>query len=138
MEGRVENKILIVANDQEMRDRLFRSLDDTGFQLLAASDGRSALYQLGLFMPNLIVLDTALPNMDGWETLHRIREVSDVPVIVLTAVEEEAHIEGLHHGADYSMSRLFGLRELNARVHALLRRSSRSSVHSRQPHSTWI
>jgi DNA-binding response OmpR family regulator len=132
----VENKVLIVASDQEMRDRLIRSLDDSRLRILAASDGQSALYQIGLFLPDLIVLDSALPDMDGWEILHRLREVSSVPVIVLTAVEEQARIEGLCHGADCSMNRLFGVRELNARVHALLRRSPRSSLYRHKPHST--
>ena len=137
MEGWVENKILIVASDLDMQDRVVRSLGNTGYQLLATSDGSGALYQLGLYMPDLIVLDTALPDMDGWETLQRLREVSNVPVIVLTELEENARIEGLQRGADCSMSRLFGIREFNARVHALLRRS-RSSLYSCQPHSTWI
>jgi DNA-binding response OmpR family regulator len=134
----VENKILIVAHDQDMRDLLVRSLSENGCRLFTACDGRNALYQLGLVLPDLIVLDTALPDLDGWETLQRLREVSSVPVIVLTSVEEKAKIEGLHYGADCSMNRLFSVRELTARVHALLRRSQRTDPYGRMPHSTWI
>jgi DNA-binding response OmpR family regulator len=119
----VQYKILIVADDQEVRELLTDSLSYDDFQIFTASNGSGALYQLGLLLPNLIVLDMSLPDLDGWETLHRLRELSNVPVIVIAAVEEEEQVKSLYRGADYSMSKPLSIREFSARVHALLRRA---------------
>jgi DNA-binding response OmpR family regulator len=116
------NKILIVAHDQDMQDLLIHSLSHERFQILTASDGESALFLFGLALPDLIVLDIMLPRHEEWETLRRLRALSMVPIIVL-ADTEGALIRSLSWGADYSMDKPFSVRELQARVDALLRRA---------------
>jgi DNA-binding response OmpR family regulator len=129
---RVENKILVVTGDQDMQDLLVLGLSRGGFQVFAAGDGSSALFQVGLAQPDLIVLDLSQPGSDGWETLRRLRDLGSTPVIVLTSKEEEARIEGLRCGADHSVARPFSMRELCARIHALLRRAQ-GAMHN-DPH----
>jgi DNA-binding response OmpR family regulator len=129
----VQSKILIVADDRDIRELLVHSLSHSELRVFSASDGRSALLQFGLVLPDLIVLDMSLPDLDSWETLHRLRELSSVPVIVLTTVEEEARLAGLRHGADFSMAKPLSIRELTARVHALLRRAHHTIPFSQEP-----
>ena len=99
------------------------ALSDDGFRVSTAADGRSALLQFGMSWPDLVILDIALPNRDGVETLQRLRELSNVPIVVLAGVDEAANIDCLYQGADSYVVRPFSLRELEARVRALLRRS---------------
>jgi DNA-binding response OmpR family regulator len=84
-----------------------------------ASDGVGGLFQFGLRQPHLIVLD-----VNGWETLHRIRTLSNVPIIALIEDTLEARIESLDRGADFFLVRPPSLSELEARIHVLLRRDS--------------
>src|SRR5262249_12645294 len=88
-----------------------------------APDGRAALRRLFETSPSLVILDVAMPGMDGYATLERIRDLSDVPVLMLTArAEELERVRGLKGGADDYVARPFGQQELVARVQALLRR----------------
>ncbi len=121
----MDPKILIVADDRDMQDLLIRSLAHYHLQVYTASDGSSALYQVGLTQPDLIVLDMELPDLEGWDTLQRLREISSVPVIALTTLDEEVKIESLRRGADFFLGRSFSVRELSARIYALLRRTSK-------------
>jgi DNA-binding response OmpR family regulator len=117
-------RILIVDDDEEIRLLLTELLTRAGFQVNEAGDGRSALRQLFETPPALVILDVTMPDMDGYQTLERIRDLSDVPVIMLTArTQELERVRGLSSGADDYVAKPFGRQELLARVQALLRRS---------------
>ena len=117
-------KILIVDDDAEIRLLLTELLTRAGFQVVEAADGKSALRQLFDNPPALVILDVTMPEMDGYQTLERIRDLSDVPVIMLTArTQELERVRGLSGGADDYVAKPFGRQELLARVQALLRRT---------------
>jgi DNA-binding response OmpR family regulator len=98
-------------------------LDRSGFQVAEANTGRDGLRAFHAAQPNLVVLDIGLPEMDGWTVLERIRDLSDVPVLILTGHGTEAEkVRGLHGGADDYLTKPFGNAEFVARVQALLRR----------------
>ena len=99
-------------------------LERASFTVDEASDGRAALRQLFVTPPALVILDVTMPDMDGYQTLERIRDLSDVPVLMLTARTQELEkVRGLSAGADDYVAKPFGRQELLARVQALLRRS---------------
>jgi DNA-binding response OmpR family regulator len=117
-------RILIVDDDAEIRLLLNELLTRAGFQVEEAIDGKSALRKLFETPPALVILDVTMPEMDGYQTLERIRDLSDVPVIMLTArTQELERVRGLSSGADDYVPKPFGRQELLARVQALLRRS---------------
>jgi DNA-binding response OmpR family regulator len=117
-------RILIVDDDAEIRLLLTELLSRAGFQVDEAVDGKSALRKLFETPPALVILDVTMPEMDGYQTLERIRDLSDVPVIMLTArTQELERVRGLSSGADDYVPKPFGRQELLARVQALLRRS---------------
>ncbi|MCW2966719.1 MAG: two component transcriptional regulator, winged helix family, partial [Solirubrobacteraceae bacterium] len=118
-------RILVVDDDADIRGLVRELLERSGFLVREAADGKEALRMLYDARPELIVLDIAMPEMDGWQTLERIREMTDVPVVMLTAREGELEaVRGLKAGADDYVRKPFGRQELLARVQALLRRSS--------------
>src|SRR3954471_22484653 len=117
------SRILVVDDDADIRGLLRELLERTGALVHEAADGREALRMLYDARPELIVLDIAMPEMDGWQTLERIREMTDVPVLMLTAREGALEAaRGLRPGPDDSAQKPFGRQELLARVQALLRR----------------
>ena len=117
-------KLLIIDDDTRLREAVVRYLRKAGYEVYSAEDGLSGLQQLYQPQPDLVLLDVMMPNMDGWETCRRIREVSQVPVIMLTARGQESDtVMGLRLGADDYVTKPFSLRELEARVEAVLRRS---------------
>lgn len=117
-------KLLIVDDDDALRLLLQSTLPREGYQVLAAGSGLDALRLLFSEQPDLVLLDVMMPGMDGWEVLERIREVSTVPVIMLTAVDGvPARVRGLAGGADDYVVKPFHRDELVARVEALLRRA---------------
>lgn len=100
------------------------NLEHDGFEVVEATSGTEALEQYRDTMPDLILLDVMMPDLDGFETLRLIREISNVPVIMLTAKgEEEDRVHGLELGADDYITKPFSPRELVSRVHAVLRRT---------------
>ena len=100
-------------------------LDKEGFITHAAFDGAQGLDTYYLTQPNIIILDVNMPVMDGWETLARLRRVSDTPVIMLTVYSAKQDIiKGLELGADDYLVKPFGIKELIARVTTVLRRTS--------------
>jgi len=123
-------KILVVDDDADIRELLVELLSRAGFDVDDAADGRRALRRLYESPPALVILDVSMPDMDGYETLERIRILSDVPVLLLTARAQELEkVRGLSSGADDYVVKPFGRQELLARVQALLRRSGgKSSV----------
>ena len=94
-------RVLVVDDDDDIRGLLRELLERAGHTVREAEDGREALRELYDAPPDLIVLDVAMPELDGWSTLERIRDITDVPVLMLTAREGELEaVRGLRSGAD--------------------------------------
>jgi DNA-binding response OmpR family regulator len=122
--GKEEKRLLIIDDDQRLLDALALYFDKQGYQVFAASEGGEGLRQLYQVHPDLVILDIMLPRINGWELCERIRKMTDVPIIMLTARGQEAdRVKGLEMGADDYVAKPFSLRELAARVEAVLRRS---------------
>ena len=120
-----EQRVLVVDDDPDIRGLLRELLDRRGFSVTEARDGQEALRTFFAERPDLVVLDVAMPGLDGWKTLERIRELSDVPVVMLTAKGTELEkTRGLRSGADDYVTKPFGRQELLARVEAHLRRTA--------------
>jgi len=121
-------RILVVDDDEDIRILLRELLVRAGYRVEEAADGRAALRQLYETPPALVLLDVSMPELDGYQTLERIRDLSEVPVIMLTArTQELERVRGLASGADDYVSKPFGRQELLARIQALLRRSGGKS-----------
>ena len=120
---------ILVVDDEKRMVRFIRlNLEQDGYQVISAFSGLEALEQLRNQLPSLVLLDVMLPDIDGFEVLNRIREVSSVPVIMLTAKgEEDDRVRGLEMGADDYVTKPFSPRELVSRVRAVLRRISTDS-----------
>jgi DNA-binding response OmpR family regulator len=117
-------RILVVDDDEDIRMLLRELLERASYAVEEAPDGRTALRNLFATPPSLVILDVTMPDMDGYQTLERIRDLSDVPVLMLTARTQELEkVRGLSAGADDYVAKPFGRQELLARVQALLRRS---------------
>ncbi|KFE33262.1 response regulator transcription factor [Thioclava atlantica] len=117
-------KILIVDDDPRLRELVRIALERAGFATLTAADGTSALIHSRREAPDLIVLDIGLPEIDGFVVCRRIRATSEVPILFLTARDDEIdRIVGLELGADDYVSKPFSPRELVARVRAILKRA---------------
>lgn len=115
--------ILVVDDETPFLESLRFSLERQGYRVLTASDGLSGLRVARAEKPDLIILDVMLPGMDGFKVCQALRRDSDVPVIMLTARDDETDkVVGLELGADDYVTKPFGLRELLARVRAVLRR----------------
>jgi DNA-binding response OmpR family regulator len=116
--------VLVVDDELRLVDVLRMNLEVEGYRVLEAHDGLEALDRLKADLPDLVVLDVMMPELDGFQTLKRIREVSNVPVIMLTVRDEESdRIRGLEIGADDYLTKPFSPRELQTRIKALLRRT---------------
>jgi len=117
-------KILVVDDEPWVVQAVRSYLEEAHFEVISAYDGSEALAQFSQHEPDLIILDWMLPELDGISVAQRIRENSNVPIIMLTAkVEEDDRIKGLETGADDYVIKPFSARELEARVRAVLRRS---------------
>jgi DNA-binding response OmpR family regulator len=128
-ELRVKNKVLIVEDDDDLRDLVRTVLEREGMATIEAVDGREGLRQFYEGRPGLVILDIGLPGMDGWQVLERLRELGDVPVLILTANTDELDkVRGLREGADDYVTKPFGRQELIARIEALLRRAGESQM----------
>lgn len=119
------NRRILVVDDEERMVRFIRlNLEHDGFQVVEAFTGQQAMDRLRQTLPDLILLDVMLPDLDGFEILRLIRENQDVPVIMLTAKgEEDDRVQGLELGADDYVTKPFSPRELVSRVRAVLRRT---------------
>ena len=117
--------VLVVDDEPDVRSLVVDLLARDGYAVTSAGDGREALRSLYAVRPDLVVLDVRMPGIDGWRTLERIRELSDVPVLMLTARDAELDkVRGLKAGADDYVGKPFGRQELLARIEALLRRAA--------------
>lgn len=116
--------VLVVDDEPRMIHFIRLNLEHDGFQVFEATSGSDALDQMRDNLPDLILLDVMMPDIDGFETLRLIREISTVPVIMLTAKgEEDDKVKGLELGADDYVTKPFSPRELVSRVRAVLRRT---------------
>ena len=116
--------ILVVDDEEDIRQLVRATLEREGHSVVEAVDGKDAIRKLYELRPALVLLDVMMPELDGWETLERIRDVSEVPIIMLTARGfETERSRGLRAGADDYVIKPFSPLELAARVTALLRRS---------------
>jgi two-component system alkaline phosphatase synthesis response regulator PhoP len=116
--------ILLVDDERNIVDLARMYLEQEGFRIEAAYDGQTALDKIKSLQPALVVLDLMLPAVDGWEVCRRVRTGSDVPIIMLTARDDDVDkIVGLELGADDYLTKPFNPRELVARVKAILRRA---------------
>jgi len=118
--------VLLVEDEDRLAQLIIQELKKHGYQVLHADDGLTALRLHEQHEPDLVVLDWMIPALDGLEVLRRLRQVSPTPVLMLTARSEEAdRVIGLELGADDYLTKPFSMRELVARLRALLRRVER-------------
>ena len=116
-------KVLMVDDDARLVEAVQLYLTKAGYEVFVAANGREALQRVYQLRPSLVILDIMMPDMDGWEVCTRIRELSEVPIIMLTARGQESDkVRGLKIGADDYLIKPFSLRELEARIGAILRR----------------
>ncbi len=126
--------ILVVDDEQRIIDLARMYLEQDGFHVKSATNGTAAKRMILTEKPNLVVLDLMLPGMDGLEVCRRVREESDVPIIMLTARGEDIDkIVGLELGADDYLTKPFNPRELVARIRAILRRADRGTTREEAP-----
>jgi len=122
-------RVLVVDDEPRMIHFIRLNLEHDGFEVVETTSGTKALDKLRDQLPDLILLDVMMPDLDGFETLRLIREISTVPVIMLTAKgEEDDRVRGLELGADDYVTKPFSPRELVSRVRAVLRRTETPSA----------
>ena len=123
--GMTETRVLVIDDDDDIRGLVRTLLERGGSIVRDAPNGREGLREFHAWRPDLVILDVSMPELDGWNVLERIRDMSDVPVLMLTARGDELErVRGLQAGADDYVVKPFGRQELAARVSALLRRAS--------------
>jgi len=127
----VQKQILVIDDDETLQKNLDDILTSLGYKVAIAGTAVEGLQKAYNSKPDLIILDVMLPGMDGWQTCQRFREMSNVPILMLTALgSEEDVVKGLEMGADDYVVKPVTMRELGARIKALLRRSEFSSDES--------
>ena len=123
-------RILVVEDDGNIADLIRIYLEKDGFEVKIAGDGGSAIQMFREYSPDLILLDVMLPVMDGWQVCSMIRKTDKTPIIMLTAKEEtDDKVHGLELGADDYITKPFEVKELLARIHAVLRRTEGEDEH---------
>jgi DNA-binding response OmpR family regulator len=119
----VSERVLVIEDDVDIALGVRTVLGRSGFEVTTATEGPEGLRVFHSERPHIVILDVGLPKMDGWTVLERIRELSEVPVLMLTSRGQEADkVRGLRGGADDYLTKPFGIAEFVARVQALLRR----------------
>jgi len=128
--GEKTDKLILVVDDEPRMIRFIRmNLELEGYRVVEATNGLEAVERVREDLPDLLVMDVQMPEIDGFEALERIRQVSTVPVIMLTVkADEEDKIRGLELGADDYVTKPFSPRELSSRIKALLRRLEMPSL----------
>ncbi|HEX6117269.1 MAG TPA: response regulator transcription factor [Solirubrobacterales bacterium] len=117
-------RVLLIEDEADIRALLRNVVEREGMQVIEAGDGREGLRAFYKYQPDLVVLDLGLPELDGLQVLERIRELGDVPVLILSARGSELDkVRGLRGGADDYLTKPFGRQELVARMEAIIRRA---------------
>ena len=130
----MSHKLLLIDDSKDMQKLVGMFLEREGYEVIQSSDGREGLRQLAHTQPDLVLLDIMMPEVDGWETCRRIREISSVPIIMLTAKSQELDIgRGLEMGADDYVTKPFDMSELKARIQSLLRRAKEMAPETKSP-----
>ncbi len=130
----MRKRILVTDDEARMRRFVRMNLELEGYDVLEADNGLAALQRVRDDMPDLVLLDVMMPDLDGFETLARLREMSSVPVIMLTVKgDEEDRIRGLDLGADDYITKPFSPRELVSRIRAVLRRVEPTRAQAEEP-----
>ena len=126
-------KLMLIDDDQGLTDLLTDYLRNQGHIVHVAGDGLSGIRQVYLNQPDLVILDVTMPQLDGWAVLERIRELSELPVIMMTARDEEANVlRGFSLGVDDYVTKPFSFAQLAARIQAVLNRTSSTADHDEQ------
>lgn len=124
-----KNKVLVVDDEPKIRMFIRANLEARGYEVIVAQDGKEAVEKAGIELPDIIVLDINMPQMDGIEACRRIREWTDTPIIVLSVRgDEKDKVRALDEGADDYITKPFGIEELLARIRVALRRSSSGNI----------
>ena len=132
-------KILVVDDEKLLVKGIRFNLENEGYDVITGSDGMEAVELAGSENPDLIVLDLMMPRLDGLEACGKIREFSDVPIIMLTAKADDMDkLMGFEHGADDYLTKPFNILELQARIKALLRRSRSGRRQEEKPDSRLV
>ena len=132
-----KTNILVVDDEISIIKFLRANLENKDYKVLAAMDGAEALQAIELELPDLVILDIMMPKMDGFEVCQRLREWSQIPIIMLSALgDEQDKVKCLDLGADDYMTKPFGASELIARVRAVLRRTEAKTAATAQPSFT--
>ncbi|MFN2363780.1 MAG: response regulator transcription factor [Halarsenatibacteraceae bacterium] len=122
----MQEKILLVEDEEKVKKIAASYLEDAGYQIEIASDGNTALEKVLAEPPDLLILDIMLPGLDGWEIAEEVRNYFDLPILMLTArSDEDDRVKGFEKGADDYLVKPFSPRELVARVKAILKRTNR-------------
>jgi DNA-binding response OmpR family regulator len=132
MDREARRRVLVVDDEPRMVRFIRLNLEQDGFEVVEAQNGIEALKEIRNAMPDLVLLDVMLPDIDGLELLRMIREFSPVPILMVTAKgEEDDRVRGLERGADDYITKPFSPRELASRIRAVLRRDEmpRMSIH---------
>lgn len=130
----MKDKVLMIDDDAELLGLAQTWLGNAGYELLMAEDGAEGLRRAYSSRPNLVLLDVRLPGMDGWEVCRRIREMCDVPIIMITVNGTRIDVlKGFSLGVDDYVSKPFDFQELVARVQAVLRRSGTAREQEARP-----
>ena len=123
-----QGRILVVDDEESVRDLLQRVLKEAGYNVVTAANGQEALDKVSQFNVSLVLLDIKMPGLNGFQVLDHIRQRSDIPVIMLTAIGEVTNVrDSLALGADDYIRKPFKTRELLARIQAKLRRAETAS-----------
>jgi DNA-binding response OmpR family regulator len=119
------SRVLVIEDDADIATALGMLLRRSGHEVEHVKDGRAGLRAVHKLHPDLLILDIGLPGLDGWQVLERVRDISDLPILMLTAHGQESDkVRGLRAGADDYITKPFGSNELVARLEALLRRTA--------------
>ncbi len=130
-----KSRILIIDDDSDVSELLTIILKPQGFGVFHAYDGREGLKSAYEIHPDLIILDVVMPELDGWDVCTRLREMTDVPILMLTARSAESDVvHAFSLGADDYVKKPFSKNELEARVRALLRRNTNHNISSNVTH----
>ncbi len=123
-----QRRILVVDDEQTVRDILQRTLEEAGYDVITAANGQEALDKISQFDVSLVLLDIMMPGLDGFEVLERMPQYLNIPVIMLSGIRDETtKIASLGLGADDYIAKPFSAGELLARIQAKLRRTESSS-----------